>query len=148
MPTCQIPGIYYFKTKTTSILLTSDFHMKSKYVTPPYKLRVHDLKVRLVVLGFQKNTNQQALRHYHFILHMRISWTLSNSRYNFGHCLSMNVYKMDGTVCINAKITYANVKYKRTDALSRFGIHVIRRMRTRQCSHLSLVKIRATMSHL
>ena len=75
VPTCQT----YRKTKeTTWTLRTSGFSMKIEYLTIPCKLKVDDFKVWFVVLGFQKNTNQQAWLHYHLILRMRISQTLPN----------------------------------------------------------------------
>ena len=109
--------------------------MEIEYLTSLCKLRVDDFNVWFFVLGFQKNTNLQARHHYHLILRMRISQTLPNSMHSFGHCLSINVFKMHRTVC----------NQHRTD-ISTSSV-IIRRMRTRQCSRLSLVKIKATISH-
>ena len=136
VPKCQTIGIYCWKTKeTTSTLQTSGFPIEIEYLTSLCKLRVDDFKVWFVVLGFQKNTNQQTQRHYHLMLRMRISQTLPNSKHHFGHCLSKNQFKMHRTVCNQhwTDISTASV--------------IIRRMHTRQYSCLSLVKIRATISH-
>ena len=136
LPTCQTLGIYYWKAKeTTQTLHTSGFPMEIEYLASLCKLRVDDFKVWVVVLGFQKKTNQKARRHYQLILRMRISQTLPNSKHNFGHCLSMNVFKMHRT---DWNQHYTNIS---TTSV------IIRRMRTRQCSRLSLVKIKATISH-
>ena len=100
VPTWQTLGIYCWKTKeTTSKLHTSAFSMEIDYLTSLCELRVDDFKIWFVVLRFQKNTNQQTRRHYHFILRMRISQTLPNWKHDFGHCLSMNDFKMQRTVC-------------------------------------------------
>ena len=80
--------------------------------------------------------NQQARRHYHLILPMRISQTLPISKHNIGHCLSINVFKMHRTVC--------NQHW--TDIST--SLVMVRRMRTRQDSRLSLVKIKATIYYL
>ena len=129
-------GIYYCKTKEiTSTLRTSGFDIKREYLTSLSKLRVDDLNVWFVVLVFQKNTNEQAQSYYHFILRMRISQTLSNSNHNFGHRRSMNIFKKHATVC-----------NKRWNDIGT-AMAIIRRTRTRQFSHLSIVKVRATMCH-
>ena len=136
VPTCQTFRIYYWKTKqTTWTLHTSGFPIEIKYPTPLCKLRVDDFKVWFVVLGLKKKTNLQARRHNLLILRMRISQTLPNSKHSFGHCLSMNVFKMHRTVCNQhwTDISTSSV--------------IIRRMRTRQGSRLSLVKIKLTISH-
>ena len=112
------------KNKTTSTLRTSVFDMKNEHLTSPIRLRVDDLKVCFVDFGFQKNTNKQAQRYYHLILRMGITQTLSNSRHNFGHRLSMNVFKVHSTVC----------NQRRNDDGTSSAI--IRRMHTRQFSHL------------
>ena len=70
--------LFVLSQKTSFVSL-----MKNGYLTSRCKVRVEDFKVWFVVLGFQKNTNQQARRHYHLILRMRMSQTLSNSRHNF-----------------------------------------------------------------
>ena len=100
LPASQNPAIYYCKKKeASSKLRTSGFLMKSEYLTSLCKVRVEDFEVWFVVLGFRKNTNQQARRHYHLILRMCMSQTLSNSRHQFCHCLSFNVVKMHWQVC-------------------------------------------------
>ena len=73
--------------------------MELEYLISLCKLRVDDFKVLFVLLGFQRNTNQQERRHYHLKLRMRISQTPPNSKHNFGHCRSMNVFKMHRTIC-------------------------------------------------
>ena len=65
--TCQNPGIYHCETKdATSTLLTFGFDVKSEYLTSVCKLRVDDFKVWVLVLRFQKKTNEQTQRYYLF----------------------------------------------------------------------------------
>ena len=132
-------GIHYCKTKETTSTLctcTSGIYMKSEYLTSLQVYREADLKVRFVVLGFKKNANQQAQRHYHWILCMRTSQILLNSMHYFGHCLFMNAFKMHRTVC----------KQRRNDVNTDSAI--MRCMHTRQCSHLMLGKFFRSYSEL